>query len=132
MALYLLSVHGIKGQPDPTPEEMQQIYADVDAYNADIQAKGHWVFACGLHPIETATVVSVKDGQTVTTDGPFAETKEYLGGFWVIRADDLDAALGLAERASVACRGPVEVRPVQDGSQDGSTDSSTDMTGDGA
>jgi hypothetical protein len=114
MALYLLSVHDIKGQPDPTPEETQQMYADVDAYNADIRAKGHWVFACGLQPIETATVVSVKDGQTVTTDGPFAETKEYLGGFWVIRAEDLDAALGLAERASVACRGPVEVRPVQD------------------
>jgi hypothetical protein len=99
------------------------MYADVDAYNAELQANGSWVFACGLHPIETATVVSVKDGETVTTDGPFAETKEYLGGFWVIRADDLDAALGLAERASAACKGPVEVRPVQDdGSQDGGED----------
>ena len=119
MARYLLSVPGIKGQPDPAPDVIQRMYADVDAFNAELQAEGNWVFACGLHPIETATVVSVKDGRTVTTDGPFAETKEYLGGFWVIRAEDLDAALALAERASAACQGPVEVRPLQD---DGSDD----------
>jgi hypothetical protein len=124
MAQYLLSVHGIKGQPDPPPELMQQMYADVDAFNADLQAQGQWVFACGLQPVETATVVSVKDGQTVTTDGPFAETKEYLGGFWVVRAEDLDAALALAERATVACGAPVEVRPVAD---DGSDDRTEDQ-----
>jgi hypothetical protein len=115
----MLSVHGITGQPDPLPDVARQVYADVDAYNAELKGSGSWVFACGLHPVETATVVSAKDGQTVTTDGPFAETKEYLGGFWVVRADDLDAALALAERASVACQAPVEVRPVADDGSEG-------------
>ena len=70
------------------------MYADVDTFNRELQAEGHWVFACGLHPIETATVVRVTDGRTVTTDGPFAETKEFLGGFWILKADDLDAGPG--------------------------------------
>ena len=65
-------------------------------FNAELQAKGAWVFAGGLHPADTATVVRAKDGEVLTTDGPFAETKEQLGGFWVIEAADLDAALALA------------------------------------
>ena len=72
------------------------------------------MFAGGLHPPTSATVVRVQDGEVITTDGPFAETKEQLGGFWVIEAADLDAALGLAAKASAACMGPVEVRPFQD------------------
>ena len=71
-------------------------------------------FAGGLHPVDTATVVSYQDGDTVTTDGPFAETKEQLGGFWVIEAPDLDTAISYAARGSKACRGSVEVRPFQD------------------
>ena len=71
------------------------MYKDVDAFNAELQAAGAWVFAGGLHPADTATVVQVEDGEVVTTDGPFAETKEQLGGFWVIEAADLDAALAL-------------------------------------
>jgi hypothetical protein len=114
MPLYMLSVHGIQGQPMPAPDAMRQMYQDVETFNGQLQAEGRWVFACGLHPIETATVVQVKDGRTTTTDGPFAETKEFLGGFWVLTADDLDAALALAERASAACQAPVEVRPIQD------------------
>ena len=74
---------------------MQQAYKDVDAFNAELQAAGAWVFGGGLHPADTATVVRVKDGEVLTTDGPFAETKEQLGGFWVIEAPDLDAALAL-------------------------------------
>jgi hypothetical protein len=114
MTLYLMSVHGTQVDPAPSPEEMQQMFADVDVFNQELKAKGHWVFAAGLYPPETATVVSVKDGQTVTTDGPYAETKEHLGGFWVVTAADLDEALDLAAQGSVACRWPVEVRPIQD------------------
>ena len=72
------------------------------------------MFGGGLHPADTATVVKSQDGEIVTTDGPFAETKEHLGGFWVIEAADLDAALAWAAKATVACQGPVEVRPFQD------------------
>ena len=72
------------------------------------------MFAGGLHPASSATVVKVENGDATTTDGPYAETKEQLGGFWVIEAPDLDAALALATKASAACEGAVEVRPFQD------------------
>jgi hypothetical protein len=117
MKQYLLSVHMVEGQEPPSEDEMQQMFKDVDALNAEIQAEGAWVFAGGLHPPTTATVVQLKDGEVVTTDGPFAETKEQLGGFWVIQAADLDAALAWAARATRACRGPVEVRPFQEDSE---------------
>ncbi len=113
MAQYLLSVH--HGDAVPlSDEEMQQSFKDVDALNGELQAAGAWVFAGGLHPPSTATVVRIKDGTVVTTDGPFAETKEQVGGFWIIQAADLDAALSWAEKATVACRLPVEVRPFQE------------------
>ena len=114
MKQYLLAVHGVEGEPLPSEEEMQQRFKAVDAFNAEVQAAGAWVFAGGLHPPSTATVVRAQSGQVVTTDGPFAETKEYLGGFWVIKADDLDAALDWAAKGSAACGGPVEVRPFQE------------------
>jgi hypothetical protein len=114
MKQYLLAVHMVEGEPVPSEAEMQQAYKAVDAFNAELKAEGAWVFAGGLHPPSTATVVRAQGGQVVTTDGPFAETKEQLGGFWVIRAADLDAALGYAARGSAACGGPVEVRPFQD------------------
>ena len=93
---------------------MQQSFKDVDALNSQMQAKGAWVFAGGLHPATTATVVQVKDGEVLTTDGPFAETKEQLGGFWVLKVENLDAALAWAAAATKACRAPVEVRPFQE------------------
>ena len=114
MKHYLLAVHGVEGEPLPSEEEMQQRFKAVDAFNAEVQAAGLWVFAGGLHPPSTATVVRAQGGQVVTTDGPFAETKEYLGGFWVIKAPDLDAALEWAAKGSAACGGPVEVRPFQE------------------
>ena len=114
MKQYLLSVWMVDGAPAPSEEEMAQAYKDVDAFNAELQASGSWVFAGGLHPVDTATTVQVKNGEVITTDGPFAESKEHLGGFWVIKADDLDAALALARRATVACKAPVEVRPFED------------------
>lgn len=115
MTQYLLSVWMTEGvEPYATDEEMQQAFADVDKFNQEIQASGHWVFAGGLHPANTATVVRAdKGGDVLTTDGPFAETKEQLGGFWVIEAKDLDEALAIAARGSAACKGAVEVRPFQ-------------------
>jgi hypothetical protein len=114
MKQYLLSVHSVDGEPQPSPDEMQQMYDDVGAFNDRLQAEGSWVFAGGLYPADSATVVRTAGGEVVTTDGPFAESKEHIGGFWVIQAPDLDAALKLAADASTACKGPVEVRPFQD------------------
>jgi hypothetical protein len=118
MKQYLLSVHMVEGEPEPPPEEIQQAYKDTETFNAELQKQGAWVFAGGLHPADTATVVRSEGGEVLTSDGPFAETKEQLGGFWVIKAEDLDAALALAGRASAACRAPVEVRPFQDDAED--------------
>jgi hypothetical protein len=114
MKQYLLSVHMVEGQEPPPPDVMQQMFDDVGKFNQKLQAEGAWVFGGGLHPADTATVVQVKDGEVLTTDGPFAEAKEQLGGFWVVNAADLDAALAWASEATVACQGPVEVRPFQD------------------
>ena len=113
MTEYLLSVHMVEGEEEPPPEVMEQAYKDVDALNEEMKSAGAWVFAGGLHPATTATVVRIQDGDVLTTDGPFAETKEQLGGFWVIQAADLDAALAWAAKATRACRAPVEVRPFQ-------------------
>jgi len=118
MKQYMLSVHLTEGEPQPSEDEIQQMYKDVDVINAEIQSSGAWVFAGGLHPPATATVVRISDGEVVTTDGPFAETKEQLGGFWVIKAADLDEALAWAAKATAACRAPVEVRPFQDDARD--------------
>ena len=114
MKQYLLAVHGVEGAPQPDPETMQAMFRDVEAFNQEVRASGAWVFAGGLEPPSTATVVRAHEGPVLVTDGPFAESKEQLGGFWVLTAPDLDAALALAQRASVACQGPVEVRPFQD------------------
>jgi hypothetical protein len=113
----MLSVHyaGDGTPPYANEEEMQRAFKQVDDFNKELQAGGQWVFGGGLHDPEIATVVRTEGGDVVMTDGPFAETKEQLGGFWVITAADLDAALALATKASVACMGPVEVRPFQEG-----------------
>jgi hypothetical protein len=118
MKQYLLSVHMVEGQEPPTPEAMTGIYADVNVFNDELQASDAWVFAGGLHPPDTATVVWNQAGEVLITDGPFAETKEQLGGFWIITAADLDAALAWAAKGSRACRNPVEVRPFQEAPTD--------------
>ena len=114
MKQYLLAVHMVEGEPMPSDEEMQQAYKRVDEFNQTVKDAGAWVFAGGLHPADTATVVRAHDGDVLVTDGPFAEAKEQLGGFWVITAPDLDKALDWAAKGSAACGGPVEVRPFQD------------------
>lgn len=113
MTHYLLSVYVGKDDPQPAEGTLQEMYAAVDVFNKELQDSGAWVFAGGLHPIDSATVVDGRGAAPITTDGPFLETKEYLGGFWVVQADDLDAALDIARRGSAACRGPVEVRPFE-------------------
>jgi hypothetical protein len=115
MPTYLLSVHMVEGEPAPSQEAMQAAYEAVDRFNAKLKSRDAWVFAGGLHPVDTATVVDAsKGGDVLITDGPFAEAKEHLGGFWVISAPDLDAAIRWAADGSAACRGAVEVRPFQD------------------
>jgi hypothetical protein len=114
MKQYLLAVHMIEGEAVPPEEEMQRSYRAVDAFNSELMASGNWVFAGGLLPPDTATVVRAQGGKVVTTDGPFAESKEQIGGFWVIKAEDLDVALDVARRGSEACGRPVEVRPFAD------------------
>ena len=118
MTQYLLSVwHDRDAGPQdiyPSEEERQEAYAATDAFNEELRASGSWVFAGGLHPPATATVVDGTGAEAVTTDGPYSESKEQIGGFWVVEAPDLDAALALAAKGSAACRGKVEVRPFQD------------------
>ncbi len=114
MTQYMLSVFDTTAEGERSPDEIDRIYADVDVVNQELVDAGAWVFGGGLHPADTATVVSVDGGETLVTDGPFAETKEQVGGFWVIEAADLDAALEWAAKATRACRAPIEVRPFQD------------------
>ncbi|MFD4368363.1 YciI family protein [Rhodococcus sp. NPDC058521] len=113
MAQYLLSVHMVEGEETPSDEEMQRMYAATDALNREMQDKGVWVYANGLQPADIATVVKVQNDKLVTTDGPFSEAKEHIGGFWILEVTDLDAALEWAGKATRACGGPVEVRPFQ-------------------
>lgn len=87
--------------------------AAIDVFNEGLQSAGHWVFAGGLGAPSTATVIDNRDGEAIFTDGPFVETKEFLAGFWVIEAADLDVALKLAADGSKACNRKVEVRPFQ-------------------
>ena len=114
MKQYLLSVSHDWNAPMPPAEEMQKSFDQVDALNREMRDAGVWVFAGGLMPPSSATVVRAEKGQVLTTDGPYVETKEQLGGFWVITAADLDEALDWGQRASAACMGAVEVRPFQE------------------
>jgi hypothetical protein len=112
MKQYLLSVIQPDG-PAPAPEVLEQISKDLDALNHELRAAGAWVFAGGLHPPSTATVVRVADGDVLVTDGPFAEGKEHIGGFTIIKAPDLDAALDWGGKLARATTLPIEVRPFQ-------------------
>ena len=115
MTQYLMSVYGPAERTEfgnyPSEEAMNQAMADTSVFNDRLQAEGYWVFADGLAPATSATVVDGQGAEPVITDGPYLESKEYLGGFWIIEAPDLDVALKLAAEGSKACRGKVEVRP---------------------
>jgi len=113
MAQYLLSVRSVEGEVrEPmTEEEMQQSWQQVSILEKEMMSAGAWVFSGRLHEPDTATVVRVANGEVLTTDGPFMESKEYLGGFYIIEAPDLDAALAWASRVTAAIKVPIEVRP---------------------
>jgi hypothetical protein len=116
MPQYLLSVwHDDNYEVDFSTPDAQRRGAQVGAFNEKVQQAGAWVFGAGLHPASSATVVRAVGGDVSMTDGPYAETKEQMGGFWIIEAADLDAALDWAAHAAAACEGPVEVRPADGG-----------------
>ncbi len=114
---YLMSVFGPAEMSEfgtyPDQETMVKAMADTGAFNERLQAEGHFVYANGLASATTATVVDGRNDPPIFTDGPYLESKEYIGGFWIIEAGDLDQALTLAAEGSKACQGKVEVRPFQ-------------------
>ena len=117
MKHYLLSVYQPDGDPPP-PAVLETIMRDIAAVNQELKAAGAWVFAGGLHAPSTATVVRLKDGAMLLTDGPFAEGKEHIGGLCIITAPDLDAALAWGRKLAQATTLPIEVRPFQDDAEE--------------
>jgi hypothetical protein len=112
MKNYLLSIYQPDG-PTPPPEVLAKVMQEVGALVAEIKAAGVWVFNGGLHPPTTATVVRMKGDEVLITDGPFTEGKEHIGGFFIVKAPDLDAALEWARKAARVITLPIEVRPFQ-------------------
>ncbi|QFU94249.1 YciI family protein [Amycolatopsis sp. YIM 10] len=110
MKQYLLAVQIDETVPEPE-DEMREQMARTSKVTEEMQAAGTWLFAGGLRPSHASTVVRPGNGTTTMTDGPFAETKEQLGGFWVIQCEDLDQALAWADKCALACNRPIEVRP---------------------
>ena len=117
MQQYLLAVQLDESVPESEEERREQM-ARTGAVTEEMKAAGSWVFVGGLCPSHASTVVRPSGGTTTMTDGPFAETKEQLGGFWVLRCDDLDQALSWAGKCALACGRPIEVRPFDEDSQD--------------
>ncbi len=117
MKQYLLSIYQPDG-PAPAPDVLGQIMANLEVLNREMKAAGAWVFAAGLNPPSTATVVKAQASELLITDGPFTEAKEHIGGFTIIRAPDLDVALHWGSKLARATTLPVEVRPMQDETED--------------
>ena len=120
MSRYLLSVHSIEGEVgDPsTDEDMQNWFREIQSFHEEMKSSGAWVFTGALHGPNESRVVDATGDEVLSTDGPFAESKEHIGGFYVIEAPDLDAALGWATRASSVIRKPIEVRQFREGSHE--------------
>jgi hypothetical protein len=116
MPRYLLSVHTVAGEvrKPMTDEEMQQSWKQIGILEEEMRSTGAWVFSGRLHDPDTATVVRLSGGEVLTTDGPFVEAKEHLGGFYIIQGEDLDAALTWASKVTTAIKVPIEVRPFAD------------------
>jgi hypothetical protein len=113
MAKYLLSVHSVEGEVGgpATDAEMQRYMEQIHVLEDEMKSAGTWVFGGALHEPDTATVVRVTNDEVLTTDGPFAESMEHLGGFYIIEAEDLDAALAWASKVTAIVTKPIEVRP---------------------
>ncbi|MCL7420487.1 MAG: YciI family protein [Methylobacter sp.] len=111
MTQYLIAIHHL-GDYDPFVAEDKAMSRDIDALNDEMKAAGVRIFVGGLRPASSARSLRAQpDGEVLSTDGPYLETKEHMGGFWVLEAADLDEALAWGRKAAVACRAPVEVRP---------------------
>ena len=117
MKQYLLSIYEPDG-PVPPPDVLGKVMQDLEVLNREMKAAGAWVFTAGLHPPSTATVMKAQACELLITDGPFTEAKEHIGGFTIIKAADLDAALEWGSKLSRATTLPVEVRPLQDEAAD--------------
>jgi hypothetical protein len=111
MPQYLLSVYQPDGEP-PASVDLDQIMRDIGEWREQLKDAGAWVFSGGLHPASTATVLRPSDGEVLMTDGPYVEGNEHIGGFTIIDAPDLDAALEWARKGALATTLPVEVRPL--------------------
>jgi hypothetical protein len=112
MKYMLLIYHEEKSWDGLTEQERQEMYAEYRRFSEEIQGSGHYLAGSELAPVSTATTVRVRDGKQLATDGPFAETKEQLGGYYLIQADNLDEAIGIAARIPSARVGKIEVRPL--------------------
>lgn len=115
MKQYLLTVCYPAGSTQPAPEALQKIMQDVSAVDSAMKAAGVWVFSGGLFPAHTATVLRQQNGEIITTDGPFIESKEQIGGITVLSAPDLDVAMEWARKLALATTTPIEVRPFFEG-----------------
>jgi hypothetical protein len=113
MKQYLLNVYQPDGDPPPSLD-LESVMADVGAWRQELKFAGAWVFTAGLHPVSTATVVRYSDGEMLMTDGPYAEGKEHIGGFTIIKAPDLDSALEWGRKLARATTLPIEVWPLRD------------------
>jgi hypothetical protein len=113
MPHYMLAAHTREGEAaaPPTSEERQHSWEEIARLEQEMKSAGAWVFSARLHEPSTATVVTSANGEVVTTDGPFIESKDHLGGFYLIDTTDLDAALGWASKVSEVVGHPIEVRP---------------------
>jgi hypothetical protein len=116
MPQYLLSVHSVddEAREPMTDEQMQHSWQEINALEAEMKSAGAWVFSGRLDDADTATVVRLSGGEVLTTDGPFVEAREHLGGFYIITANDLDAALAWASKVTLVISTPIEVRPFAD------------------
>jgi hypothetical protein len=110
---YLLSIYQPDGQPPPSVN-LEKIMRDVRVVRQQMKDAGAWVFSGGLHPASSATVIRSSEGNVLTTDGPYVEGKEHIGGLTIIKAADLDAALEWSRKLAVATTLPIEVRPIQE------------------
>src|SRR5438270_6088305 len=116
MARYMLSAHSVDGERhEPMSEEtVRQVVTQVRNLEGEMRSTGAWVLGGRLHEPDTATVVRVSNGEVLTTDGPFVESKEHLGGFYIIEANDLDSAVSWAAKVTQIVGAPIEVRPLWD------------------
>ncbi|MET8135205.1 MULTISPECIES: YciI family protein [unclassified Streptomyces] len=117
MKYYLLSVMQPQGER-PAPEVLEEIMHNVEVFHGELREAGAWVFAGGLHGLDSATVLRARDGDVLVTDGPYTESKEYLGGICLLKAPDLDAALMWGRKAALATTLPIEVRPFMHETED--------------